>query len=173
MKIGTKSLLFGVHQCLWHPFTVWLAWIRVHRRLPGFVTCLCILLHDVGYWGCDNLDGPQGKRHPYRGARYVRNIVRFLTGSLVKSDAAYDLCIYHSSSVAYLDGRTPSPLYLPDKVSILCEPGWFYMFRAWLSGELSEYVDNSPAFVGTRGSWPWYHWYRGLILSKLSAHKPK
>lgn len=26
MRIGTKSILFGVHQFIWHPVTVYIAW---------------------------------------------------------------------------------------------------------------------------------------------------
>ncbi len=174
MKIGTRSLLFGVHQFLWHPLTVWLSWIVVHRRLPGLVSCLCIALHDIGYWGCPNMDGPEGKRHPYPGAELVFDIVRQLKKwglTRVEPREAYDHCLYHSSSLAKMDGKPVSSLYLPDKVSILFEPPFFYLLRGWLSGELAEFVDNSPAFVGKRGSWVWFQWYRGLIAAKLAAHR--
>lgn len=173
MNVGTKSLLFGVHQFLWHPFTVWLAWIKVHRRLPDFVTCLCIFFHDWGYWGCPDMDGEIGKRHPYWGARFVCEIVEGLHDvgwSRVTPEEAYDRCLYHSSSLAKMDGKPVSALYLPDKVSLLFEPPFFYLLRGWLSGELLEFVDNSPEFVGTRGSWVWFCWYRNLIRSKFLKH---
>jgi hypothetical protein len=29
MGVGTKSLLIGVHELLWHPITVYLGWCRL------------------------------------------------------------------------------------------------------------------------------------------------
>ena len=43
MKVGTKSLLFGVHQLLWHPLTVWLGWIKLYKKPPSFKEAVCIL----------------------------------------------------------------------------------------------------------------------------------
>lgn len=69
MKVGTKSLLFGVHQFIWHPITVARAWRRLHRKWPTLAECICIFVHDWGYWGCNDMDGPEGKNHPKLGAR--------------------------------------------------------------------------------------------------------
>lgn len=173
MKTGTKSLLFGVHQFLYHPLTVWLGWIRVYGRLPDFVTCLCIFFHDWGYWGCPDMDGTKGKRHPYWGANFIFKVVKRLNRwglTRVTPDEAYERCLYHSSSLAKMDGKPVSALYLPDKVSILFEPAWFYLLRGHLSGELREFVDNSPEFVEKRGSWVWFCWYRNHIRKKLIKH---
>src|SRR5688572_14675463 len=68
MNVGTKSLLFGVHQFLWHPLTVWLAYVRLYGRLPNWWQCIAIFCHDLGYWGRPNMDGKEGKQHPYGGA---------------------------------------------------------------------------------------------------------
>lgn len=56
MRIGTKSLLVGAHQGLWHPFTVLLAWIELYG-LPNWKEAVCIVIHDWGYWGKKNIDG--------------------------------------------------------------------------------------------------------------------
>lgn len=66
--VGTRSLLFGVHQFLWHPLTVGLAWRRIHKEWPTFREWICIAVHDIGYWGCDDMDGDCGKLHPIRGS---------------------------------------------------------------------------------------------------------
>ena len=71
MKVGTKSLLGGAHCFLVHPVMVLLAW----RRLFGTpwdprIWCAC-LLHDIGYFGRDEMDGPNGEEHVILGARIM------------------------------------------------------------------------------------------------------
>jgi len=68
LPVGSRSLLFGVHQFIWHPITVAVAWRKLYGKWPTFLESLCIVVHDWGYWGCPNMDGEQGKRHPVRGA---------------------------------------------------------------------------------------------------------
>lgn len=179
MKVGTKSLLFGVHQFAWHPWTVIRAYRAVHGVWPMFDECLCILVHDWGYWGCPNLDGEQGKRHPERGARIAFCLVylwykefRRCHWLVAKSYAeeAYDRTLYHSSHYARAHGAKPSALYLPDKASILHEPRWFYLLRARLSGEVWEYISNSPFAklppeLQTANGW--YLWYKSKVKQKL------
>jgi hypothetical protein len=71
LKIGTRSLLFGAHQFLIHPWFVAEAW----RRLFGFPwdprLWVLFFVHDFGYFGQPNMDGPEGEQHPYLGARIV------------------------------------------------------------------------------------------------------
>ena len=129
MKRGTKSLLFGVHHVLIHPFVVWLAWCRLYG-LPSWRECICILIHDWGYWGCPDMDGDEGERHPKLGA----DVAYVLFGR-----DYYKLCLYHSRHYARWRFREPSKLCYADKLSIAYEPAWFYLLRARLSGELLEY----------------------------------
>ena len=71
MKIGTRSLLFGAHQFLIHPWFVAEAW----RRLFGFPfdprLWVLFFVHDWGYCGKPNMDGPEGEQHPYLGAQIM------------------------------------------------------------------------------------------------------
>ena len=67
MKIGTKSLLFGVHQFFWHPLTVYWAWKRLYGR-PSLREFVCIFVHDWGYWRAGDMDGAIGGLHPELGA---------------------------------------------------------------------------------------------------------
>ena len=60
MKMGTKSLLFGVHQFFIHPLMVLLAWIVLYRSFPGLKELVCIFIHDWGYWGKADLKGEEG-----------------------------------------------------------------------------------------------------------------
>lgn len=168
MKIGTKSLLFGVHQFIWHPWTVLRAWRMIYPESRITVPLLiAIFCHDLGYWGCSNMDGPEGRCHPEDGARLAQSLVRLwlrltrrdMSRTEIELDALLMLQFtrYHSMHFAQMHGRCPSPLYLADKASILIEPRWFYLLRGWLSGELKEYAENSP--VKHHGPRAWFDWY--------------
>lgn len=153
--VGRRSLLWGVHNFVWHPWTVYKAWRSMYGR-PTWREAICILIHDWGYWSCPNMDGPEGERHPEAGAK----IAGFLLGP-----AYYDLVLYHSRHYVKLqnDQRRavmsafpnlaqavsdsqmvkPSKLCWADKMSILYDPPWFYLMRARLSGEIKEYRANA------------------------------
>lgn len=153
MKVGTKSILFGVHQLIWHPFTVLLAWIKLYGW-PTWEELICIIIHDWGYWGCSNIDGNEGERHPEGAAR----IALFLFGN-----RAEYLCLFHSRNYARKRGMEPSKLCWADKYSIVYDPWWLYLPRAWLSGELYEYrqkaADSGAVPVGASNR-EWYLWLR-------------
>lgn len=129
MTRGSKSLLFGVHQFIWHPATVLIAWIRLYGR-PNWKEVICIIVHDWGYWGSPNMDGEEGECHPEIGAR--------IAGALFGREY-YDLCLLHSRHYARKVNREPSRLCWADKMSIIHDPWWFYLLRACLSGEIKEY----------------------------------
>lgn len=182
MNVGTKSLLFGVHQFFWHPITVVRAFKRVHGFWPTFDELICIIVHDWGYWGSPNMDGEQGRRHPERGAKIAAWLVyrwHRLQGhhrlvARMYAAGAFDRAIAHSSHYAKLRGLKPSMLYLPDKVSILFEPRWFYLLRAKLSGEVYEYIANSPFSrlspeLQTPGAW--FNWYKTRVKLKLEQYE--
>lgn len=143
MKLGTKSLLFGVHQFLWHPITVARAWHFLFDRWPRGWEWLAIFVHDFGYWGCDNMDGEEGKKHPINGSHLAFNIMRFFHVSKLRAGQVEDLVRYHSQSLAEMENEKPSALCWPDKLSIKFDPAWFYLLRARLSGELKEYRVNA------------------------------
>jgi hypothetical protein len=68
MRVGTKSLLFGVHQVFIHPIFVTMAWIKLYG-LPTWKEFICIVVHDWGYWSRKDIDGDEGKSHPELGAK--------------------------------------------------------------------------------------------------------
>lgn len=155
MKIGTKSLIFGVHQFLWHPFTVYRAWKWLYGP-PSWRETVCIFVHDWGYWGEADMDGPSGKFHPELGAR----IARTLFGSF-----EHDLVLLHSRSLSSILGQPASKLCWADKLSIAFDPAFFYLFRAWLSGELTEYRRYAQPFFSTNSSpEEWFVWLRNRFI---------
>lgn len=169
MNVGTKSILFGVHQFVWHPMTVAAAFIRVHRRLPKWWEAIGILCHDLGYWGSPEMDGDIGVNHPRPGAAIAAKIC-----GLFSNERAWDVyffCLYHSSHFARIHGAQTSALYLPDKVCILFDPGWFYLLRSRLSGELDEYVLREALKQNrTFTDEEWLENYRAAIQTKLDKH---
>lgn len=181
MKVGTKSLLFGVHQFAWHPWTVARAWRNLYGRWPNLDEAICIFVHDWGYWGSPNMDGDEGRKHPEVGAAWAFILVAFRHWVCFRSEEcmgeyamlAENLALHHSSHYARLSNSPTSPLYLPDKASILYEPRWFYLLRARLSGEVREYISNSPFAKlppELRTANGWYLWYKSKVKQKLEQN---
>ncbi len=153
MSTGTKSLLFGVHQFLWHPFTVWRAWVKLYGR-PTWRECVCIFVHDWGYWGCPEMDGAKGELHPFVGARIAGWLFGF---------EYHELVLNHSRYLSKKRGVEPSRLCWADKFSMVYDPQWFYLRRARMSGELAEYRDNAARrqFIGREA--PDEEWHTKLV----------
>jgi hypothetical protein len=71
MQVGTRSVLFGVHQFLIHPLFVALAWWKLYGFPWDPRLWVAFFVHDLGYVGKPNLDGPEGERHVELGARIM------------------------------------------------------------------------------------------------------
>ena len=157
--IGTRSLLFGVHQFLWHPFTVWLAWKELYGP-PSWNETVCIALHDVGYWGKKNMDDAEGLRHPEAGAKLVGRMF---------GEEYRQLVLGHSRSYAHIHKMGPSKLCWADKLSIKYEFWWLYLPRAWASGELKEYraMADQTGFIDKNQSHrKWFKKFREYMIRK-------
>jgi hypothetical protein len=158
IPVGTKSLLFGVHQIFWHPITVFLAWHELYGW-PNWKECICMVIHDWGYWGCPNMDGEEGERHPQRGALIAWKYLDNRELAYDNGDIYAMLCLYHSRHYARAADVTPSKLCWADKLSIKYDPWWFYLLRAWASGELFEYLDLHADMGEQFKTWrAWYDW---------------
>lgn len=157
MRTGTKSLLFGVHQFIWHPVTVYLAWIYLYRSMPSIRETICIIIHDWGYWGKYNMDDADGEKHPELAAK--------IAGCLL-GQKYHDLCLYHSRHYARNKGIEPSKLCWADKYSIMFESWWTYLPRAWISGELREYrkLAADAGFIPISASdRVWFAWVKSYL----------
>ena len=115
MKTGKKSLIFGTHQFLWHPITVFLAWVKLYG-LPNWKELICIIIHDWGYWICDDIEGEKGSKHPEFAATLAANFL---------GEEYKEFCLYHSRHYAKAQGKTPSKLCYADKLAIAYENKWF------------------------------------------------
>ena len=59
MKVGTKSVIGGAHCFLLHPFFVAWGWTRLFGFPRDPRLWFAFALHDVGYVGCGDMDGPE------------------------------------------------------------------------------------------------------------------
>lgn len=166
LPVGTRSVLWGVHQFLWHPVTAYRAWVALYGR-PTWRELVCIIIHDWGYWGCPNMDGPEGTAHPELGAR--------LAGWMFGQEYA-DLVLLHSRHYAKQAGLEPSSMCWSDKLSILYDPPWFYMLRARLSGEIKEYrqmAAKAGTVPLTASDWEWFWFVRDSLLKLAQTMDPE
>ncbi|OJX63085.1 hypothetical protein [Dysgonomonas sp. 37-18] len=134
MKVGTKSILFGVHFFLWHPILVFIAWWKLYGFPYDPRLWVSFIVHDLGYWGKPNMDGEEGETHVELGAK----VMEYLFGK-----EWGDFSRYHSRFYAKKDNKRPSKLCIADKLAMCLEPTWFYLLRASLSGEIHEYMGNA------------------------------
>jgi len=163
ISVGTKSLLFGVHQFLLHPISVTLAWRDLYGIWPNWREFICIFIHDWGYWGCPNMDGPEGEEHPKYGARLAYRHLGIYW---------YYFCITHSRYFAAKLRMEPSKLCWADKLAIKYDPWWTYLPRAVLSGEIHEYRKLAANFGETplsTSNIEWYKWAQKRMIKKAYA----
>ncbi|HDY89480.1 MAG TPA: hypothetical protein ENH82_15375 [bacterium] len=138
MKIGTKSLLFGVHQFALHPFLVLLAWLIIYKKMPRLSSLCAIITHDWGYWGLSNMDGKEGEAHPERSAKIWVWLLKY-------SDFRWRVCISimgHSRFNAAKHNMNLSMLFRADKLSMALCPSWLYLLLGNLTGEIKEYIGH-------------------------------
>lgn len=169
MNIGTRSLLYGAHQIALHPLFVAAAWRKLYGRLPLDPRIwLSFVVHDWGYWGCPNMDGAEGKMHPWRAALWFYEWfdIRLSRDSLrISRDNPYHkffggrdpgigksgrFCLFHSRSLARLYDEPVSELCGPDKIASFMMPRWLYLTLTRWTGELEEYMAEADTLAGRK-----------------------
>lgn len=133
MKIGTKSVLFGVHCFFIHGWFVAYAWWKLYGFPFDPRLWIAFFVHDIGYIGKPNMDGPEGELHPYLGAKIMS----------VFGKKWYDFTLYHSRFLAKKHGAQYSRLCVADKLSLVLVPDWLYLFQCNLTGEIKEYMKDA------------------------------
>jgi hypothetical protein len=169
MRLGTRSIIFGVHHWLFHPLAVALAFRRLEARWPTWREALCIAVHDWGYWGCGDMDGPEGVQHPRLGGQIAAALLGLDWG---------EWTVRHSGTYAELFGAQPSELYAADKLSVFEVPEWLYLGLARLSGELAEYRARAAAYHERTGRGcpvdasdrEWFSWLRRYVSRRVFRH---
>lgn len=134
MTVGTKSVLAGAHCFLLHPFLVAWGWTRLFGFPWDPRLWAAFALHDIGYVGRPNMDGPSGEEHVVLGAKIM--------GALFGA-AWEDECLRHSRYWSRRMGLPISRLCLADKLAFALAPAWLYLPMARWTGELREYMMRS------------------------------
>lgn len=163
MSIGTRSVLFGAHCFFLHPFFVFAGWWRLYGFPWDPRLWVAFIVHDLGYIGLPNMDGREGERHPFFGARIMRalfdwnllvtvrrswtdglghmnrywNPIRFST-----EGNWHDFTLYHSRFLAKQHAAQPSRLCIADKMATVLMPAWLYLPMVNLTGEIHEYMHD-------------------------------
>jgi len=116
------------------------AWLILYREWPKWHQFWAILTHDLGYWGCPNMDGKEGGNHPERLALWWR---KHFPCFGVK--VAVEI-LGHSRRHTENHGLELSKLFRPDKLSSALYPKWLYLLLANLSGEIHEYMNETGGY---------------------------
>lgn len=163
MNIGTRTILFGYHQIFIHFFFVIWAWIKIFGVGSLVVDpkmVVAIFIHDLGYWGCDNLDGKEGKQHPIRMANWAKKYLG------TKYD--YEI-LFHSRSMS--DGKVLSRLGMADKLAFLLYPKWLTKLLQYMSGEVHEYLKMFGEETGLFFFGAFYYWASTKNVDTLARFK--
>ncbi|ASN83152.1 hypothetical protein [Deinococcus ficus] len=131
---GTLTLLFGAHQFLLHPLWVAAAWTRLYGFPLDPRLWVAFTVHDWGYWGKPNLDGPEGETHVELGARIMARLFGRDWG---------EFTLYHSRYYAARNGRAISRLCVADKYAAVITPSWLYLPCVRFTGEVNEYLHEA------------------------------
>lgn len=167
INIGTKSVLFGAHCFLIHPFFLFLAWWKIYGFPWDPRLWVAFIVHDLGYWGKPNMDGEEGEQHPYWGA--------FLMGALF-GKKWFDFTLYHSRFLAKKQGAQYSKLCVADKYAISITPWWINLPLMTATGEIKEYMKdaekNSNGELKVESSKrKWYDGVQDYVRRWVAEHK--
>jgi len=168
MRIGTKSVLFGAHCFFLHPFFVARAWYELYGFPLDPRLWVAFFVHDFGYFGKPNMDGPEGETHVEFGAGIMRKLF---------GDKWGDFCLYHSRYYAKKHDKDPSQLCFADKLSFAYTPRWIYLPMVSMTGEINEYLQNaqrSDSQHWTPTGFDKVKWHKQLkeyIIKWVNEHK--
>lgn len=198
MTVGTRSVLYGAHCFFIHPFFVAWAWWKLYGFPLDPRLWVAFFVHDLGYLGKPNIDGPEGQDHVFLGAKILgwlfdfealKSGPRWIVGPLndflwfcrerriisgksrFGSDGSwYCFSFYHSRSIAERYGVEPSRLCYADKLATCLEPRWLYMLRVRATGEVEEYVERfSATHLDVPSAERREAWFRRMRASFYSA----
>lgn len=153
-------MLFGAHCFLIHPIFVAIAWIKIYGFPFDPRIWIAFFVHDLGYWGKPNMDGPEGETHVELGARIMgflfdknsHSLSYYvfykwyieLTNKPVEASKRWEnFTKYHSRYYAKKNGAQPSKLCFADKLSFVVTPRWLYLPAVNATGEIHEYLKNA------------------------------
>lgn len=147
MTVGTKSVLYGAHCFFFHPWFVAYSWWKLYGFPFDPRLWAAFFLHDIGYIGKPNMDGPEGESHPEVGAEIMSYLFdkrpRFDSNGYQINKEWRDFTLYHSRYYAKKNGNKPSKLCFADKLAFVYTPRWLYLKMVTATGEINEYLKNA------------------------------
>jgi hypothetical protein len=165
MTVGTRSVLYGAHCWCLHPWFVAWAWWTLYGFPSDPRLWVAFFVHDLGYIGKPNMDGPEGETHPILGATILSwlfdgwwragragwNVVRWrmvsrepLVGCRGRQLYGWGVfALLHSRYFAKTLGEQPSRLCIADKLAIALTPAWLYLPMVRATGEIAEYMAHA------------------------------
>ena len=108
MRVGTKSVLYGAHCVVVHPWFLAVAWSRLYGFPWDIRLWFAFALHDVGYFFKNDMDGLEGETHVELGARIMTSLFGESWGAFTAA---------HSRYWAKRNGRQFSRLCVADKLA--------------------------------------------------------
>lgn len=166
MNVGTKSILFGAHCFIIHPWFVAYSWWKLYGFPFDPRLWIAFFVHDLGYWGKPNMDGAEGETHPYLGAKIMR----------IFGTKWYEFTLYHSRFLAKKNNAQYSKLCVADKLAIYMTPAWLYLPMVKATGEIKEYMKdagkNSNGELKNQNSESiWYSDVQNYVFRWVNEHK--
>lgn len=166
MKVGTKSVLFGAHCFLLHPFFVALAWIKLYGFPYDPRIWIAFLVHDLGYLGKPNMDGAEGETHVEFGAKIMA----------IFGKKWAEFSMYHSRYYAKKNNAMPSRLCFADKLSFCFTPRWLYLPMVNATGEIKEYLlmaknSETKNWNPVEEQAAWHNQLRRYMMKWVIEHK--
>ena len=143
LSVGTKSVLYGAHAFWLHPFFVAAAWTKLYGFPWDPRLWVAFFVHDLGYLGKPNMDGPEGESHPEMGALIMHMFDGWWASCRAKRTRWHDLSLYHSRYYAKAHAAQPSRLCFADKLAFALTPAWLYLPMVMASGEIEEYLNRA------------------------------
>lgn len=151
-----------------HPYYTLKGWIKLYGW-PDWKEAICIIIHDWGYWGCSDMDGKDGEKHPFWAGGFA---YKWLDENY-KYMNYRNLCFFHSSTVAEGLRFYPSRLCWADKYGMVLMPTWMWVLLGRLSGEITEYMNHKKYPTDPDGITDPYEWHRyqsKIILGRIAKH---
>lgn len=162
MRVGTKSVLFGAHCFFLHPWFVALAWWKLYGFPFDPRLWVAFFVHDLGYIGKPNMDGPEGEEHVVFGARVMQLLFGWMekrkdwshvgivgkNGGRIWLGRWAQFSLFHSRYYAKKHRMPFSKLCVADKLSFVLTPRWLYLPAVRATGELKEYLKNAQRSEG-------------------------
>ncbi len=197
-RLGSRTVLWGYHTFWLHPWFVAAGWWKLYGVPWDPRLWVAFVVHDLGYWGLFNLDGPEGEQHPEWGARVMERwfdahpvispwwTLRWWTTGVCdrlwgdirdlpyNAGSWYEFSRYHSRYLARADGKRYSLLCVADKQAMLLYPRWLFLGLVRATGEIREYLRTADRRGEVEPTAMIERWYVGVMAytqSWISEHR--